>query len=69
MMIILFFKVAGGQTSEASVQWRVHEAVRQSVFELLHKEIPYTVRQRTIGWLDAPEQLQAKEKRAKRFFC
>jgi GTP-binding protein Era len=54
------WEVAAERATEASPQWRVHEAVRQGVFERLHKEIPYAVRQRTTGWLDAPELLQVQ---------
>ncbi len=27
----------------------------------MHKEIPYFVKQRTVGWLDTPEELQVQQ--------
>ncbi len=55
------WEVGADEVTEASVQWRVHEAVRQGLFEMLHQEIPYLVRQRTTGWLDTPQQLQVQQ--------
>lgn len=53
--------VAPTQVTDRNVLWRVHEAIRQCLFENLHKEVPYAIKQHTIGFRDTPELLSVQQ--------
>lgn len=49
------------QVTDRNLLWRVHEAIRSCLFENLHKEIPYVIKQVTVGILDTPELLSVQQ--------
>lgn len=49
------------QVTDRNVVWRVHEAIRQCLFENLHKEVPYAIKQHTVGFRDTPELLSVQQ--------